>query len=102
MKQHGVLMRNFRTLAATAIIGLLSACNQTTVNFSGPGNIESLKAARSICLEESKVVMKTPYSQRETCSAGKLKACLSKKGYTKQKDGTLKIPLSSDEFCQAP
>ena len=51
MKQHGVLMRNFRTLAATAIIGLLSACNQTTVNFSGPGNIESLKAARSICLE---------------------------------------------------
>ena len=102
MKQHGVLKRNFRTLVATAIVGLLSACNQATINYSGPGNIESLKAARSICLKESKVIMKTPYSQRETCSAGKLKACLSEKGYTEQKDGSLKIPFSSDEFCQAP
>lgn len=102
MKQHGVLMRNFRTLVAIAIVGLLSACNQATINYSGPGNIESLKAARSICLKESKVIMKTPYSQRETCSAGKLIACLSEKGYTEQKDGSLKIPFSSDEFCQAP
>lgn len=102
MRQYRVLTQNFRALAITAMIGLLSACNQATVNYSGPGNIESLKAARSICIEESKVIMKTPYSQRETCSAGKLKACLSKKGYTEQKDGSLKIPFSSDEFCQAP
>ena len=84
------------------MIGLMSACGQTTVNYSGPGNLESLKTARRICLMESQVVMKTPYSERETCSTGKVKACLSKKGYTEQKDGSLKIPFSSDEFCQAP
>ena len=95
-------MQNCVIFAAIALLGLLSACSQTTLNYSGPGNVESLKVARSICLEESQVVMKTPYSQRETCSAGKFKNCLSKKGYTEQKNGGLKIPFSSDEFCQAP
>ncbi len=102
MKKLVISVQNHRTLATLALLTLLSACNQTTINYNGPGNLESLKAARSICLEESEVIMKTPYSQRETCSAGKFKACLSEKGYTEEKSGTLKIPFASDEFCQAP
>ena len=102
MKRHIILMQNFKTITTLGLLGLLSACNQTTINYSGPGNIESLKVARSKCLNESKVVMKTPYSERETCSAGKLKSCLSAKGYMEEKSGTLKIPFSSEEFCQAP
>lgn len=102
MKRHIVLMQQIKNLAVLAWLGLLSACNQTTINYTGPGNLDSLRAARSICMAESQVTMKTPYSQRETCSTGKLKTCLSEKGYTEQKNGNLKIPFTSDEFCQAP
>ena len=95
-------MNKILTFATVAIIILTSGCNQTTINYKGPGTLESLKAARKICLDESKVIMKTPYSERETCSAGKFKACLAEKGYIEEKNGSLKIPFLSDEFCQAP
>lgn len=81
---------------------VLVACNQATIKYNGKGDIEALKFARKTCLKNAKVIMKTPYSERETCSVGKFKTCLYDKGFEEHKGGRLKVPFDSEEFCQAP
>ena len=95
-------MKLFRTMNLIMFCALFVACNQTTISYNGSGDIKALKLARKTCFENTKVTMKTPYSERETCSVGKFKTCLYEKGFEEQKNGRLKVPFNSEEFCQAP